>query len=155
MQYCIQDSDIQNPPPAKVLQGRSLHHAPEDDFLEQPGEDQQDHHMHPDQLPARLHDQRFGMQDQVFNISQEYPGHADQQLEGERSPGKAQTDRFALQPRGAPVIVASKRLGHSLPSTTLDVYGNLYHELQNDAAKIMDDLVVPSAIKAPFTITVP
>ena len=36
-----------------------------------------------------------------------------------------------------------------------DVYGHLYHELQNDAAKIMDDLVVPSATQAPFTITVP
>jgi integrase len=30
---------------------------------------------------------------------------------------------------GVPVIVVSKRLGHALPSTTLDVYGNLYHEL--------------------------
>jgi len=44
---------------------------------------------------------------------------------------------------GVPVIVVSKRLGHSLPSTTLDVYGHLYHELQNDAARIMDELVTP------------
>ena len=48
---------------------------------------------------------------------------------------------------GVPVIVASKRLGHSLPSTTLDVYGHLYHELQNDAAKIMDDLVTPIPVE--------
>jgi integrase len=48
---------------------------------------------------------------------------------------------------GVPIIVASKRLGHSLPSTTLDVYGHLYHELQNDAARIMDELVIPIPVE--------
>lgn len=48
---------------------------------------------------------------------------------------------------GVPVIVASKRLGHSQPSTTLDVYGHLYHEMQNDAARIMDELVTPIPVK--------
>lgn len=50
---------------------------------------------------------------------------------------------------GVPVIVVSKRLGHSLPSTILDVYGNLYHELQNDVAKIMDDLITPIPVELP------
>ena len=48
---------------------------------------------------------------------------------------------------GVPVIVVSKRLGHSQPSTTLDVYGHLYHELQNDAARIMDELVTPVPVE--------
>lgn len=46
-----------------------------------------------------------------------------------------------------PPIVASRRLGHSRPSTTLDIYGHLYHEMQTDAARIMDELTTPVAIK--------
>lgn len=34
-------------------------------------------------------------------------------------------------------------LGHSKPSITLDVYGHLLYEQQNEAAKIMDELVTP------------
>ena len=37
----------------------------------------------------------------------------------------------------------SSTLGHSKPSTTLDIYGHLLPEPQEDAAKIMDDLVTP------------
>ena len=48
-----------------------------------------------------------------------------------------------------PVVVVSKRPGQSQPSTTLDVYGHLYHELQNDAAEIMDELVTPIPVKLP------
>jgi len=44
---------------------------------------------------------------------------------------------------GVPLIVVSNRLGHSKPSITMDVYGHLYQEMQSDAAKIMDDLVIP------------
>ncbi len=44
---------------------------------------------------------------------------------------------------GVPPIVVSNRLGHSKPSITMDVYGHLYQEMQTDAAKIMDDLVMP------------
>ena len=44
---------------------------------------------------------------------------------------------------GVPPIVVSNRLGHSKPSITMDVYGHLYQEMQSDAAKIMDDLVMP------------
>ena len=44
---------------------------------------------------------------------------------------------------GIPLIVVSNTLGHSKPSTTLDIYGHLYQETQADAAKIMDGLVTP------------
>ena len=46
-----------------------------------------------------------------------------------------------------PVIVASKRLGHAKPSVTLDIYGHLYHEMQGDAARIMDELVTPIRVE--------
>jgi len=48
---------------------------------------------------------------------------------------------------GVPPIVVSKILGHSKPSTTLDVYGHLYVEMQTEAAMIMDDLVTPIPIE--------
>ena len=44
---------------------------------------------------------------------------------------------------GIPVIVVSNILGHSKPSTTLDIYGHLLSDTRADAAKIMDDLVTP------------
>ncbi len=44
---------------------------------------------------------------------------------------------------GIPLIVVSNILGHSKPSTTLDIYGHLYQETQADIAKIMDDQVAP------------
>ena len=42
-----------------------------------------------------------------------------------------------------PPIVVSKRLGHSKTSITLDTYGHLIQKMQDQAAKIMDDLVTP------------
>ena len=48
-----------------------------------------------------------------------------------------------------PVIVASKRLGHSKPSVTLDIYGHLYNEMQDEVARVMDDLVLPVKIEIP------
>jgi integrase len=48
---------------------------------------------------------------------------------------------------GAPPIVVSRILGHSKPSTTFDIYGHLYHEMQGEAAKIMDDLVTPIQVE--------
>lgn len=50
---------------------------------------------------------------------------------------------------GVPVIVASKRLGHSKPSVTLDIYAHLYVEMQDEAAKIIDDLVTPIEVVLP------
>jgi integrase len=48
-----------------------------------------------------------------------------------------------------PVIVVSKMLGHSKPSITLDIYGHLYNEMQDEAAEIMDKLVTPIAVQLP------
>jgi integrase len=42
---------------------------------------------------------------------------------------------------GIPVLIASKRLGHSKPSITLDVYGHLIPSKQEEAAQLMDDLM--------------
>ena len=47
---------------------------------------------------------------------------------------------------GIPAIVVSRRLGHSKPSTTMDIYGHLYHEMQEEAARVMDELVTPIQI---------
>jgi integrase len=51
-----------------------------------------------------------------------------------------------------PVLVVSKMLGHSKPSITLDVYGHLYHEMQGEAAEIMDKLVTPILVTLPQEI---
>ena len=48
-----------------------------------------------------------------------------------------------------PVIVVSKMLGHSKPSITLDIYGHLYNEMQDEAAEVMDRLVTPIAVQIP------
>jgi len=48
-----------------------------------------------------------------------------------------------------PVIVVSKMLGHSKPSITLDIYGHLYHEMQWEAAEIMNKLVTPIPVQLP------
>ena len=44
---------------------------------------------------------------------------------------------------GVPVIVVSKILGHSKTSITLDTYGHMILEMQEDVARMMDDLVIP------------
>ena len=44
---------------------------------------------------------------------------------------------------GVPIIVVSKMLGHSKTSTTLDIYGHLMPTMQDEAARIMDELVTP------------
>jgi integrase len=44
---------------------------------------------------------------------------------------------------GIPIIVVSRRLGHSKASTTLDVYGHLIDNMQSEAATLMDDLITP------------
>lgn len=48
-----------------------------------------------------------------------------------------------------PVIVVSRMLGHSKPSVTLDIYGHLYNEMQDEAAALMDKLVTPIPVKIP------
>jgi integrase len=44
---------------------------------------------------------------------------------------------------GVPVIVVSKRLGHSKVSITMDIYGHLIPESQKDIGQIMDGLITP------------
>ncbi|MGD8457030.1 MAG: site-specific integrase [Anaerolineales bacterium] len=44
---------------------------------------------------------------------------------------------------GIPVLIASKRLGHSKPSITMDVYGHLIPSKQEEAANLMDELMTP------------
>lgn len=48
---------------------------------------------------------------------------------------------------GVPVIVVSKILGHAKPSTTMDIYGHLIHEMQGEAARVMDNLVTPIRVE--------
>lgn len=47
---------------------------------------------------------------------------------------------------GVPAIIVSKRLGHYKVSMTLDIYGHLIPEMQNDAAELIDELISPIAI---------
>jgi integrase len=42
---------------------------------------------------------------------------------------------------GIPVLIVFKRLGHSKPSITLDVYGHLIPSRQEEAAQLMDSLM--------------
>ena len=48
---------------------------------------------------------------------------------------------------GIPVIVVSGMLGHSKPSITLDIYGHLHNSMQDEAARLMDELVTPVKIE--------
>ena len=46
-----------------------------------------------------------------------------------------------------PLMVVSRRLGHSKPSVTLDIYGHYLPGMQEGAATLMDELVTPIATK--------
>jgi integrase len=48
-----------------------------------------------------------------------------------------------------PVIVVSKMLGHSKPSVTLDIYAHVFHDMQDEAAVVMDKLVTPILVEIP------
>ncbi len=48
--------------------------------------------------------------------------------------------------RGIPVLVASRVLGHSQPSTTLNVYGHLIPIMHEDLGNQIDDWVTPVPI---------
>lgn len=48
-----------------------------------------------------------------------------------------------------PVIVVSNMLGHSKPSVTLDIYAHVFHDMQGEAAVIMDKLVTPIKVEIP------
>lgn len=44
---------------------------------------------------------------------------------------------------GIPVLIVSRRLGHSKPSITLDIYGHVIPSKQEEAAALMDELMSP------------
>lgn len=46
---------------------------------------------------------------------------------------------------GIPLIIVSRRLGHSKSSVTLDIYGHYIPGMQAEAAAMMDELVTPVA----------
>jgi hypothetical protein len=48
---------------------------------------------------------------------------------------------------GLSVIMVSKILGNTKPSTTMDIYGHLINERQEEAARIMDELVTPIKVE--------
>lgn len=47
---------------------------------------------------------------------------------------------------GVPVIVVSRRLGHSKPSITLDIYGHMIPGMQAQIAEQIDELITPVEI---------
>jgi integrase len=54
---------------------------------------------------------------------------------------------------GIPLIVVSRRLGHSKPSVTLDIYGHYLPGMQSTAAALMDELITPIEIENSLPIT--
>lgn len=54
---------------------------------------------------------------------------------------------------GVPVIIVSKRLGHSKVSVTLDTYGHLINEMQDEAAELIDNLITPVKVEWPLNGT--
>jgi len=43
----------------------------------------------------------------------------------------------------------SQRLGHSKPSTTLDIYGHVYSKSRHELAKTIDSLINPTRVELP------
>ena len=52
------------------------------------------------------------------------------------------TSASSMLNNGVDILVASRRLGHSKPSVTLDVYGHLLVTAQNEAAEKLEKLIV-------------
>jgi integrase len=53
---------------------------------------------------------------------------------------------------GIAILIVSKMLGHSKPSTTLDIYGHLIPTMQEGVASLMDELVTPIPVKMGETV---
>lgn len=47
---------------------------------------------------------------------------------------------------GIPTIIVSKMIGHSRPSTTMDIYGHLIPGMQDEAAKMMDEITTLNTV---------
>ena len=45
------------------------------------------------------------------------------------------------------LIAVSRRVGHSRPSITLDIYGHLIPGMQGEVAEGIDDLVMPTVVE--------
>jgi integrase len=58
---------------------------------------------------------------------------------GEKQNGNIQTVK--TNGNGIPVLIVSKRLGHSKPNITIDVYGHLIPSKQEKAALLIDNLM--------------
>lgn len=56
------------------------------------------------------------------------------------------TSASLLLSQGVPVIEVSRRLGHSRPSITLDVYGHLIPGIHNEVGEMLDELITPIAV---------
>jgi integrase len=56
---------------------------------------------------------------------------------------------------GIPALVVSKILGHSKPSTTLDIYGHLIPFMQDGVANLMDELVTPVPVEMGESVDLP
>lgn len=54
---------------------------------------------------------------------------------------------------GVPAIIVSRRLGHSRVSVTLDIYGHLIPEMQDEAAEMIDDLITPIEVNIAHNCT--
>lgn len=48
---------------------------------------------------------------------------------------------------GVPVLIVAKRLGHSKPSITLDIYGHIVPSMQTKAAELMDEVITPIQVQ--------
>ncbi len=54
-----------------------------------------------------------------------------------------------LLARNVPILLVSKRLGHSSPTVTLNVYGHLLPDMDSDLADRLDELMAPSLTERP------
>ena len=57
------------------------------------------------------------------------------------------TSASLLLNNGVSPMVVSKRLGHHKPSFTMDTYGHLIPEKQEEAANLIDEIITPIPIQ--------
>ncbi len=63
--------------------------------------------------------------------------------------GLRHTAAYLLLNNGVDLMKVSRRLGHSLPSTTLNHYGHMIPSHQDEGASLMDDLMTPMHMEIP------
>jgi integrase len=52
-----------------------------------------------------------------------------------------------MQNNDTPILLVSRRLGHSKPSITLDIYGHIMEHSQKDIGDRIDELIAPVEVK--------